>query len=67
MTFISSVRSVGDRASPFTPPRRAAKVQGLRRIGDEDGARKAMGADLFVPDVSSPGASLEHLARIALG
>ena len=67
MTFISSVRSVGDRTNPFTALRRASKVQGPRRIGDEDGARRAMGTDLLVPAIPSPGASLEHLARIALG
>ncbi len=38
-----------------------------RGFADEDGARKTLGIDLQLPAAAQIGASMEHLARIALG
>jgi len=36
-------------------------------FANEDGARKTLGTDLQLPAAAQIGASMEHLARIALG
>ena len=53
-----STASIGPR--PIMAKRR-------RPLADEDGARKALGMDQPLPVSLLAGASLEHLARIALG
>ncbi len=66
MTFIAPTQfaDIG-RISVFG--RRAAKAKGHLRIADEDGARRAIGADDRFPVAALAGSSIEHLARIALG
>ena len=47
--------------------RKATKARDRMRIADEDGARRAVGADDSFPAAAAVGSSIEHLARIALG
>ncbi len=72
---------VGDAAVTFIDAAAATEVTGPQiriqgnrgkaacriRLADEDGARRALGADPQVPAALLPGSALEHLARIALG
>ncbi len=69
MTFIPSSRS-DPESSLFRPraiPHRSAMSTRRKLSSDEDGARKALGTDQQFPIAIVPGASLENLARIALG
>ena len=66
MTFIAPVHPADLRGSPFFFGRKTARPKDRLRVADEDGARRALGTDGSVPP-ASPGASIEHLARIALG
>lgn len=67
MTFVTSTQPLGAFGFPLTAFRKPGKPRGVIRIGDEEGARKALGADGHIPVLARPGSSLEDLARIALG
>ena len=64
MTFIGPTRTFGD-VRPVFALRKPRRVAPFRRWADEDGARRALGADLVLADGGT--ATIEHLARIALG
>lgn len=66
MTFIASKPALGAFVLPLTL-RRPSRPRPAVWIGDEDGARSALGADGHLPVLARPGRSLEDLARIALG
>lgn len=66
MTFIAPAHPADPRGAPFFFGRKTARPKDRLRIGDEDGARRALGSDgSALP--ASPRMSIEHLARIALG
>ena len=65
LNFSRPVRTIGLPVSVMAPLQRPIAIQ--RRAVDEDGARRALGVDLQMPAAVVAGASLEHLARIALG
>lgn len=67
MTFIASAPVLGAFGFPIATLRRRGKAPAAIRGGDEEGARKALGADGHLPVLARPGRSLEDLARIALG
>ena len=68
MTFIAaSAHALGTFGHPLPGSRKPARARFAARIGDEEGARKALGADGHDPVLARPGRSLEDLARIAFG
>ena len=68
MTFITaSASALGAFGLPLLAARKPAKARAAVRMGDEEGARKALGADGHDPVLARPGRSLEDLARIAFG
>lgn len=67
MTFIASSQAFGDLVRPLVPGRKPLRASGRLRLGEEDGARKALGTDGHGPAGVRAGSSLEDLARIALG
>lgn len=66
MTFIAA-SALGTFGHPLLAIRKPAKARAAARLGDEEGARKALGADGHDPVLARPGRSLEDLARIAFG
>ncbi len=67
MTLAFAVRLSSPRAAPFLLGRRTPKPKGGLRIADEDGARRALGAEGLPSAFAPTAAGIEHLARIALG
>ncbi len=67
MTFIASTPVLGAFGFPIAALRKSGKSRSVLRSGDEEGARRALGADGHLPVLARPGRSLEDLARIALG
>ena len=69
MTFIPLSRSYdgGLFRSTASAIQRSAMSARRKPLADEDGARKALGTEHQFPVAIVAGASLEHLARIALG
>ncbi len=70
MTFLDPANPMpraGSIASHLARLGRIATRPAGRLIGDEDRARKALGNDPMMPPAFLAGASLEDLARIALG
>ena len=67
MTFIASAPALGAFGYPLSMIHKPAKARAAARVGDEEGARKALGADGHDPVLARPGRSLEDLARIAFG
>ena len=70
MTFVAPVSSA-DAISPairlFDPAVKGRLPIARIRAADEDSARRALGADFAVPAALASAASLEDLARVALG
>ena len=66
MTFITPIRTPGD-VRPAVARRKPPRVPPSLLLTDEDGARRALGSELALPDPAAIGAGLKHLARIALG
>ena len=67
MSFVASAQPLGVFGFPLSVSRKPVKARAAVRIGDEEGARNALGADGHIPVLARPGRSLEDLARIALG
>ena len=69
MTFIpvSRSNSDSDTFSSAAVLQRSGLSTRRKPSADEDGARKALGTDQQFPVAIAAGASLENLARIALG
>ena len=67
MTFIAPPRPAAIGGASFPFGRKASKPRKRLLIADEDGARRALGADGGLPAVALTGSAIEHLARIALG
>lgn len=67
MTFLAPSHTVDLRGASSFFGRKASKPKDRLRIADEDGARRALGPDGLPPAGGSRAASIEHLARIALG
>ena len=70
MTFLDPahpLQHMGRVASHLSRVRRGSIAADRRRAGDEVGAREALGNDPMMPMTLLAGASIEHLARIALG
>ena len=69
MTFIPVSRSDldGDLFRAVAVFQRSAISMSRKPSADEDGARKALGTDQQFPVAIVAGATLENLARIALG
>ena len=69
VTFMPVSRSGldGDMFRSTAVLQRSASNTRRRSSADEDGARKALGTEQQLPAAIVAGASLENLARIALG
>ena len=67
MTFLAPFSTAELRIPSVLSGRKGVKPKTRVLFADEDGARRALGFDAGRPVPAMAAASIEHLARIALG